>query len=130
MINKIEKWFDKFEDKVRESLSHYPITYAFIGGIGLVLFWKGVWDIADKFVFMNGLTSLVISILILLPTGLFVSFFIGDNIIIAGLKRDKKLFEKAELGIKVEKTEIEDIHEVVRKIQKDLEEIKEKLQKK
>ena len=38
---------DKLEDHVRGFLSHYPIVYAFVGGIGVVIFWRGVWHTAD-----------------------------------------------------------------------------------
>jgi putative Mn2+ efflux pump MntP len=38
----------------------------------------------------------------LLATGLFVSFFIGDQIILSGIKREKKLVEKAETEVKEE----------------------------
>ena len=41
------------------------------------------------FSFMTGPVSLLLSVVILLITGLFVSFFIGDDIIIAGIKREK-----------------------------------------
>ena len=43
MIRKIVTFFDKLEDKIRIRLSHKPILYSIIGGIGIVLFWKGVW---------------------------------------------------------------------------------------
>ena len=121
MVHKIVKFFDRLEDRVRSELSHYPIIYAFISGIGIVLFWRGVWDTADLFPFMTGPISLLLSLIILLVTGLFVSLFVGDNIIIAGIKRDKKI---------IEKTEIDDVKKRVQKIDKNIEEIKELLLKK
>ena len=47
LIAKISRFFDKLEDRVRSWLSHQPILYALIGGIGIVLFWRGVWHTAD-----------------------------------------------------------------------------------
>lgn len=92
----IIKFFDKLEDYVRAWLSHRPILYAFIGGIGVVLFWKGVWESAEHFPLLFGWPSAALGLLLMLPTGLFVSFFIGDSIILSGYKRQKKLVEKTE----------------------------------
>ncbi|MEK7106894.1 MAG: hypothetical protein AAB899_01765 [Patescibacteria group bacterium] len=144
MIEPLIKFFDRMEDRIRGNLSHYPITYAIIGGIGVVLFWRGVWHTADyvSLYFLSqadvvsttdfgniwdGLISLVIGSALLLPTGLFVSFFIGDNIIIAGLKREKKLAEKTEFEIETEKEELDDVRGIIRKMASDVEEIKSKL---
>ncbi len=102
MMREISKFFDKLEDKVRGKLSHYPILYALVGGIGIVLFWRGVWNTADMFPFMTGPVSILISLIMLLMTGLFVSFFIGHYIIFSGLKQEKKLEEKEEAEIRME----------------------------
>ena len=40
--------------------------------------------------------SLIVSTIVLLLTGLFTSFFVGDTILISGLKKEKKLIEKTE----------------------------------
>lgn len=130
MVNKVIKFFDRLEDKVRGHLSHYPIIYAIFGSVGVVLFWRGIWHTADLFPFMTGPVSSVIGVIILLLTGLFVSFFIGDNIMIAGLRREKKLAEKTELGIETEKEELDDLRGIILKMERDLEEIKNKMDKK
>lgn len=124
MIKKIIKIFDKIEDKTREILSRYVILYAFIGGVAIVLFWRGVWKIADELSFMTGGASVIISSAVLLLTGLFVSFFIGDRIILSGLKKEKKLAEKTEEEIKSELERSVKILDELEKIEKDLEEIK------
>src|SRR6185369_3999840 len=102
MIKNIITFFDKFEDNIRSHLSRYPIVYTFIGGIAVVLFWRGVWHTADilqakggwlGFIFYEP-TNLIIVILVLLATGLFVSYFIGDTILISGLKGQKKLTDR------------------------------------
>lgn len=103
MIRHIVRFFDKLEDLVRAQLSHSPILYSLIGGVGIVLFWKGIWEAAEVYPSLYGLPSAIIGVLILLPTGLLVSFFIGDNIILSGYKREKKLVEKTEDIIKTEK---------------------------
>ena len=119
MIKNLIKFFDKFEDKIRASLTHRPLIYAFIGSIGVVSIWRGVWVIEDS-LRMSGLESLILGIFITVMTGLFVSFFIGDNIIISGLKKDKRIDEKTEEEIKKEKSILDDI-------KKDIKEIKDKI---
>jgi len=97
----IYHFFDRLEDRVRAKLSHYPIIYSLIAGTSLVIFWRGVWGIADHGFTDTGqgisyVYSLIVSTLVLLVTGLFTSFFVGDTILISGLKREKKLIEKTE----------------------------------
>ncbi|OGZ00754.1 MAG: hypothetical protein A3B13_00805 [Candidatus Liptonbacteria bacterium RIFCSPLOWO2_01_FULL_45_15] len=136
-------FFDKLEDKIRFWFSHYPIFYGFIGGIGAVLFWRGVWHTADyiSLYFLNqtgvvsttdfgsiwdGLISFVIGSVLLLITGLFVSNFIGNEIIISGLRGERKLAEKTEKEVRTETGAIAEIREEIKKISKTVEEIKNK----
>src|SRR3989338_1372837 len=128
MFKVLEKFFDRLEDNVRNHLSHYPIIYAFIAGVGIVLFWRGVWHTADLFAFMTGPVSTVIGVIILLMAGLFVSFFIGDSIIIAGIRREKKLVERTELEIETEKEELDEVRGMVREMKKDVDEIEDILE--
>ncbi len=104
MIRRILTFFDKLEDTIRISLSHRPIIYAFIGGIGIVLFWKGVWETAELYPALFGPVSILIGVIILLLTGLLVSFFIGDSIILSGYNREKKLVEKTESEVRAEQS--------------------------
>ena len=118
-MNKLINFFDRLEDRIRGRLSHWPIFYAFVGGIGTVLFWRGVWHTAD-FVsvwffypaaarelffsgeWLDGPVSFLIGSVFLLLVGLFVSHFIGNEIIISGLKREKKIVERAEEEVAAE----------------------------
>lgn len=93
LIDKIIYPFDKLEDKTRAYLSKRAMAYAFLGGIGVVLFWRGVWHMADDFG-LSSFGSVVVGIVILLVTGLFVSALIGDQVIISGLRGEKKVTEK------------------------------------
>ncbi len=124
MIAKIVRFFDKLEDKVRAVLSRHPILYTLIGAVAVVLFWRGVWMTADFFPFLTGPISILLSVGILLITGLFVSFFIGEQIIISGLKQEKKLFEKTEAEVREETGELAKIEEKLEEIEKDLHELK------
>ena len=105
---------------MRAALSRHPIVYTLIGAIGIVLFWRGVWMVADAIPFLTGPVSLILSIGILLITGLFVSFFIGGEIIISGLKREKKVFEKAEEEIKTEDERLKGIEAKIDHLEKDV----------
>lgn len=127
-------FFDKLEDKVRAVLSRAPIMYALIAGVGVVLFWRGVWHTADMLVFVyvnwvpdngvalegtlwwDGPLSIIIGAIILLITGTFVSEFIGKEIIISGLRGEKKLTEKTEKELRTEISAIAEIREHVREM--------------
>lgn len=132
MFKKIDNFFDKLEDKVRIKLSHKSIIYAFIGGIATVLFWRGVWHSGDILMNKGGFlgwffyepTTVVWTSIILLITGLFVSVFIGERIIISGLKNEKKVSDKTEMEIDKEEDEIRDMETQIRMISKDIQEIK------
>ncbi len=127
-INSIVNFFDKLEDGVRGGLSRYPVIYSFFGSIGIVLVWRGIWHTADWLqhntiigsVLFSDVGSVLMGVLILLVTGLFVSVFIGDSIIITGVKHEKKLSEKTEDEIELEKVELQHMHQ-------DLEDIKQKM---
>ena len=120
MAKYLAKFFDHLEDSIRILLSRHPIPYSLIGGIAIVLFWRGVWMIADSIWFMTGWVSLIVSIVILLMTGLFVSFFIGDNIIITGIRKEKKLIDKTEEEIEIESDRILHIEQRLIELEKEI----------
>ncbi len=125
MLKKITTYFDKLEDRVRSTLSHYPILYSLIGAVGIVLVWKGVWETAEHFPILYGPASILLGTAILLVTGLMVSFFIGDTIIISGFKREKKLVEKTEKEmLEATRNQTELLTKEIQHIHNDLEEIK------
>jgi hypothetical protein len=125
MIRRIVTFFDKFEDKVRGHLSQYPIIYTIIGGIAIVLFWRGVWHTADILQSKGGIwgfifyepTSLLLVTAVLLATGLFVSYFIGDAILLSGVKSQKKLAEKTGKELREEEASLTEIKHVIDGIQ-------------
>ncbi|MFA6099675.1 MAG: hypothetical protein WC750_02205 [Patescibacteria group bacterium] len=123
-MSKVVKFLDKLEDRVRATLSRRPIIYAFIGGTSIVLFWRGVWMVADSLTFLTGPVSIFISVAILLMTGLFVSFFIGDTILISGLKREKRVDEKVVSELKSELEILTNLQNRFGHIEKDLKKLK------
>lgn len=124
-MKKIVKFFDKLEDKVRGKLSHYPILYALVGGVGVVLFWRGVWHTADD-MNVGSFDSFIFGSFILLMTGVFVSAFIGNRLIISGLIGEKKLSEKEVSEIQSEEKQLRDLQSTLNRIEKKLEELENK----
>lgn len=136
MIHKIVVFFDKFEDRIRGHLSRYPIVYTIIGGVAVVLFWRGVWQTADILQAKGGLwgflfyepTNLILVTVVLLATGLFVSYFIGDSILLSGAKSQKKLAEKTDKEIRDEEASLNEIKNVVEEIQAEVHQLKKEVQ--
>ncbi len=116
------RFFDKLEDKARSRLSRNPLLYAFLSGVGVVLFYRGVWMIADNFSFMTGPVTFLISIAILFSTGVFVFHFVSDQIIISGLRQEKKLIEKTEEEVKEETITLKEMRALLQRIEKRLDE--------
>lgn len=121
IYKKIHHYFDKLEDRVRGRLSKSPLVYSFIGAIATVSIWRGVWGVSDS-ISLPTWISLIGGILLAMVTGLFVSFFIGDNIVISGLQQEKRVDEKTKEEIIKEEKELGEI-------KRDIKEIKELLLK-
>ena len=136
-MQKIFKFFDHLEDHIRGVFSHFPILYAFFGGTLMILFWRGVWHTGDILMVRGGWLgaffyepfSLVWTTAGMLLIGLFVSFFIGDHILISGLKQEKKLTEKTEKEVEDEESQIGRVERKVIKLESDIAELKELLKK-
>ena len=134
-MKKFLRYFDKLEDRVRGRLSRYPIMYSIIGGTAIVLFWRGVWITTDEiaqfipaeYIWIDGPLSVVASILILLVTGLFVSFFVTDRIIVSGLNQEKKIVEKTEEEVRAEGDRLAQMRTTLLHIEKEVEGINSKL---
>jgi len=81
----------------------------------------------DKTSFIDGAISIAASVVILLVSGLFVSFFIGDRIILSGLKKEKKMEEKTKEELDAEMNVVNKIEEKMEKIEENIEKIKQSL---
>ena len=121
-------FFDKLEDKIRAKLSRLPILYAFLGGIGVVLFWRGVWHSADDYG-LHPLLSIILGSLILLIIGAFVTTFIGNRLIVTGLYGEKKLAEKTKEEIDTEKSQITKIQNTLNKMEEQIVKIGSEIEK-
>lgn len=131
-IQRVVHFFDKLEDVVRGHLSRYPILYTLVGGVAIVLFWRGVWHTADILAAKGGWlgfffyepVNLVIMLVVLLMTGLFVSYFIGDSILISGLKGQKKTTDKTVREVEDEEQKIVELRATVKEMKREVDEIR------
>ncbi len=124
-MRKIVRFFDKIEDGIRHILSKSPIIYAVIGGIGVVSFWRGVWETSDL-LGIHPVESLVGGLFIMLAIGILVTEFLGNRIIITGLRGEKKLEEKTIKEIEDEEMFLANLKMKVDRIEKMLDEMMEK----
>lgn len=138
MFKAIVNFFDRLEDKVRSSLSHRSFFYAFIGGVAHVIFWRGVWHTGDDLEklggfwqwFFSGPVSVIWATIVLLLTGLFVANFIGERIIISGLKKEKKVTDKTAREVESEDNQIRSLESKVDLLLEEIMEIKNVVSKK
>jgi hypothetical protein len=125
MFKYIMNFLDKLEDRVRGKLSRSPLLYALIGGVGIVLFWRGVWHTADMIpIIENGPVSIIVGAVILLITGIFVSAFVGNRLIMTGLKGEKKLADRTGETFETEEARIE---KKIDKIESEMKEIEKEI---
>lgn len=129
MIKTIAKFFDRIEDAIRQGLSRHPIVYAFVAGLAIVLFWRGVWTLADMFAFMTPVVSLIVSIVMMLLTGTFISFFIGERLIYSGLKKERRNDQKNEEELRLEESSQIYIMSEIQEIKKEVSAIKSLMEK-
>lgn len=127
----------KAADSIRRTLRRHQIWYAFIGGIGVVLFWRGVWHSADFFAatfmysrdtvtsidWVQGLdsfVSLVIGTLLLLATGLFVSELASGQALSEEIKEEEKVTQKESAEIPHIEREIHHVTRELEELEKDI----------
>jgi hypothetical protein len=147
-MQKIRDFSTKYEEKIRIYLSHRPKLYALVVGIGIVIFWRGVWHTADfMYTFIatfhsnltidsisntwwDGPLSFALGIVILFAAGAFTSSFIGNELILSGLKGEKRLTKKTETEVKGEEEFIVDIKEELEKMTEKVGELEREVHKK
>lgn len=131
----------KLKQKFQAYLSHKPMLYALIVGIGIVLFWRGVWHTADSihsFIdyayfsssidltlgkWWDGPLSFIVGVFMLHTTGAFTSSFIGNELILSGLRGERRLNERTEADLKSEINTIGEVKEELVYISKKLEKL-------
>lgn len=90
----ITRFFLKIEDDARRFFERMPFMQAFIAGVGVIMFWRGVWEWLDR----KGVSpelSVVVGALLLGSVGVFIQTFIGNTLIIKSVKEEEKKEQKA-----------------------------------
>ena len=124
-MTRIARFFDRLENRIRGFLSRYPIVYGFVAGVGIVSFWRGVWETSDLLK-IPALASLLFGFLLLLAIGVLVTEFLGNRIIISGLRGEKKLEEKTLREIEDEEMFLANLKSKVDRIEKMVEKLSNK----
>lgn len=126
-------------------LSHRPRLYALVVGTGIVLFWRGVWHTVDHIhsyfsyaqiygtidayssPWWDGPISFLVGSFILYFSGAFISSFIGNELILSGLRGEKKLNQATEAEVRSEVKSIADIKDSLKEINLTLEHLEKKV---
>ncbi len=75
--------------------------------------------VMDDISWMNGWVTLAISALMLMLSGVFVSQFVSNHIIMSGIRREKKMVEKVSEEIKTDAESIREISERLKRIEQE-----------
>lgn len=93
-MRSITKTLLSVENRARRYFQRFPFIQALLAGIGVIIFWRGIWEWLD----LSGVTpllSVIIGALILGSVGVFVQTFIGNTIIIREVKQEEKIEQEA-----------------------------------
>lgn len=102
--------------KIRSTLRSHHILYSFIGGVGIVMFWYGIWEGLKLVPFLgHPLVALAIGFTILMVSGLIVFGLIGSKVL------DEKLEDLEEATDDIAQT-TENIEETAEETQDQVEE--------
>ncbi len=122
----------RIEARIRGRFSHVPVLYAFLGGSLMIIFWRGIWHTTDMLEAKEGILSfifyppitLVWSGLLMLFIGVFIPLFIGEQIILSGLKQEKTFNEKTKKEIDEEEVSLDRVNERIIGLERQIEELK------
>lgn len=73
---------------------------------------------------MTPTVSLIVSIVLMLLTGTFISFLIGGRLIFSGLKKEKRNDQKTEEELRLEEISLKKIFTEIQEIKKEISTIK------
>ncbi len=130
VYKKVLNFLGRMEDDVRFNFSSHPVPYSLVAAVFIVLFWKGIEDTASMFPVLTGPFLIFLSVPVLLLTGVFVSFFITDRVILSGLKKEQKVVQETEVEVKQEDLLLKRVAEKIEEIDREVHQIQGQLNKK
>lgn len=77
------------EEKARKFFERIPFIQAFLAGVGVIIFWRGIWEWLDQNN-VSPLVSVIIGTGILAGVGVFVQTFLGNTIIIREVRHEER----------------------------------------
>ena len=85
------------EKAIRKFLTNYPVLYAGITALAIVVFWEGIAEIARSYAATTGpYLLIIISVPVLIVLGTFLPFFITDKKVLSEMAHEEKEIEKVE----------------------------------
>jgi hypothetical protein len=106
------------ENSARKFFERFPFTHALLAGIGVVLFWRGVWESSDL-IMIDPVASFLLGIAIMGGTGLFIQTFVGNTIIIKKVEKEiNKEIEKEETTLKELSIKIDELNKKIDSLNK------------
>lgn len=114
------------EDRARGYFERAPFIHAFLAGVGVILFWRGAWEIADIFG-LGPLGSMALGVLLLGGVGLFVQTFVGNAIIIKKVEREKRAEQRTEKNVTSVQKEVQEEEVTLLHLKRKLEAIEKKV---
>jgi hypothetical protein len=116
----------RIESCSRNFFEQIPFIHGFLAGIGIVLFWRGVWHIADE-IQLSSVASLIIGSILLGAIGLFLHTLVGNAIIIKNVEKDTTTSKKTEKELLEVEANIQQEELTLQTLQKELDKIHKKL---
>ena len=89
------------EEKARKFFERIPFTHAFFAGIGVIIFWRGVWELLDV-LGVGPISSIILGSFILGGVGVFIQTFLGNTLIIKNVSQEEQKESKEIKGVEQE----------------------------
>lgn len=85
------------EAAIRKFLIRYPVLYAGLSALAIVVFWEGISEIARSYSATTGpFVLILVSVPVLVVLGTFLPFFITDKAVLSELSHEEKEVKKVE----------------------------------
>lgn len=92
-MNFLTKKLLGMQQRARKYFEQFPFLQAILAGVGVIVFWRGIWEGLDR-TGVSPLVSIIIGIIILGAVGVFVETFIGNTMIIKEVLQEEKVGKK------------------------------------